>query len=105
MVLIEIILLFVAKKLIFSMWVLIMTLQFFVFIARWQIKYPHRLRFLLYEFRRIALGEFMDDLDFGKEVASFFGLPTSKNSAADEAVGEERLSYGRSVFGNIGILS
>ena len=64
--LIEVLLLFVAKKLIFSMWVLIMTLQFFVFIARWQIKYPHRLRFLLHEFRRIALGEFMDDLDFGK---------------------------------------
>ena len=72
--LIEIALLFITKKLIFSMRVLILTLQFFVYIAFWQIKYPHNVKFMIFEFRRIALGEFFDDFDFGKEVANFFGL-------------------------------
>ena len=85
------------------MWVLIMTLQFFVFIAKWQILYPDRIRFLLHEFRRIALGEFIEDFDFGKEIASFFGLPRSEDSAADVTVGEDRLSLGKSVSGNLGI--
>ena len=84
----EIVVLFAAKKLIFSMWVLILTLQFFVFIAVWQIRYPDRIRFLLHEFRRIALGEFLDDIDFGKEIAQFIGLPTREDSVADVTVGE-----------------
>jgi len=88
----EIVVIFLFKKFIFSMWVLILTLQFFVFIAKWQVKYPHRIKFMLHEFRRMALGEFMDDLDFGKEIANAFGLPTSEETAADEVVGEERLS-------------
>ena len=58
---------------------------------------------MLQEFRRIVLGEFMDDLDFGKEIANLFGLQTSEDTAADETVGEERLSQGRSVFSNLGI--
>ena len=77
--LIEIILIFSAKNIIFSMWTLVLTLQFFVFIAKWQISYPHRVRFILHEFRRMVLGEFLDDFDFGKEVSSFFGLPTSED--------------------------
>ena len=56
----------IAKQLIFSMWVLILTLQFFVFIALWQIKYPLKIKFIVAEFRRMALGEFIDDFDFGK---------------------------------------
>ena len=57
----------------------------------------------MHEFRRIALGEFMDDLEFGKEIASLFGLPTDELSTAEEALGDERLSQGRSVFANLGI--
>ena len=58
---------------------------------------------MLHEFRRVALGEFMDDFDFGKEIANFFGLPTSEDSAADVTVGQERLYLGASVSGNLGI--
>ena len=100
---IEVALLFIAKKLIFSMWVLILTLQFFVFIALWQIKYPHKVKFMIVEFRRMALGEFMDDFDFGKEVANFFGFTTSEDTAADDVVGEQRLGSDRSIFGSLGI--
>ena len=53
------------KKVLFSMWILILTLQFFVYMATWQVRYPGTLHFLLYELKRIALGEFMDDLDIG----------------------------------------
>lgn len=59
----EIILLFFFQKTLFSMWILILTLQFFVFIAVWSIRYPSVIRFLLYELRKISLGEFMDDLE------------------------------------------
>ena len=85
------------------MWVLILTLQFFVFIAFWQIKYPHKIKFMIFEFRRIALGEFFDDFDFGKEVANFFGFKTSEDTAADDVVGEARLGSDRTVIGSMGI--
>lgn len=103
MSIIEVLLIFFAKQFIFSMWVLILTLQFFVFIAVWQINYPRRIKLLITEFRRMALGEFMDDLDIGSEIANAFNLSSSAESAADEKVGEERLSSGRSVIGSFGI--
>ena len=61
----EIALILLFKKVLFSMWILILTLQFFVYMATWQVRYPGTLHFLLYELKRIALGEFMDDLDIG----------------------------------------
>lgn len=61
----EIIIIMAFKKVLFSMWILILTLQFFVYMATWQVRYPGTLHFLLYELKRIALGEFMDDLDIG----------------------------------------
>ena len=103
MSIIEVLLIFFAKQFIFSMWVLILTLQFFVFIAVWQITYPRKIKLLITEFRRMALGEFMDDLDIGSEIANAFDLSTSSETAADEKVGEERLSSGRSVLGSFGI--
>ena len=73
------------------MWILILTLQFFVYMATWQVRYPGTLHFILYELKRIALGEFMDDLDIGNEINEVLGLPPNEDSAADEEVGEERL--------------
>ena len=61
----ELVIIFLFKKVLFSMWVLILILQFFVYIATWQVRYPSILTFILYELKRIALCEFMDDFDFG----------------------------------------
>ena len=47
------------------MWILILTLQFFVYIAMWQVRYPSMIHFLLYELKRVTLGEFIDDLPVG----------------------------------------
>ena len=39
----ELLIVFAFKKVLFSMWVLILTLQYFVYIATWQIRYPNTL--------------------------------------------------------------
>ena len=73
------------------MWILILTLQFFVYMYTWQVRYPDTLQFILYELKRVALGEFMDDLDFGATVMESMGMPASEASSTKEQVGEERL--------------
>ena len=83
------------------MWVLILTLQFYVYIALWQVRYTTILSFLLFEFRRIALGEFMDDLDIGKVIMEFIGISFEEKSATDEEVGDERLGS-PSLFSSFG---
>ena len=45
-----------------------MTLQFYVFILMWQIRFPAILRFTFYELKKLALGEFLDDLKIGETV-------------------------------------
>lgn len=80
---------------------LILTLQFLVYIATWQLRTPTRSRFILFELKRIALGEFMDDLDVGNEIAGVLGIEIDNTNAVDEEVGEERLGSG-SPFSNFG---
>ena len=70
----EIVMLFFFKKILFSLWVLILMLQFFVFMADWQVRYPPKIRFLLFELKRIVLGEFMDDIDLGAMISSQLGI-------------------------------
>ena len=79
------------------MWVLILTLQFFVFIAAWNIRYPHETRFMLYELRKICLGEFLKGLDL-----SMIGFDSSDSSPAEEKVGEERIGVGQSILSIFG---
>ena len=73
------------------MWILILTLQFFVYIALWQIRYPSTLYFVLFELKRIALGEFMDDLDLGALIMNTVGLAPNEDSSTNEKLGEDRL--------------
>ena len=73
----QIMVLLVANKLLKKVWLLINCLQFFVYIAIWQINYPKIIKLLVTELRRLALGEFMDDLEIGANIAEFFGIPTS----------------------------
>lgn len=70
----EVVMLFFFKKILFSLWILILMLQFFVFMALWQVRYPPNTRFLLFELRRIVLGEFMDDLEVGATISSELGI-------------------------------
>ena len=58
--------LFILQRVIFSMWSLILILQFFAYIAVWKINFPVNLSFAFYSLRIITLGEFLDDLELGK---------------------------------------
>ena len=87
----EIIIIILFKQVLFSMWVLILTLQFYVYIGTWQIRYPWMLTFLLRELKRIALGEFVDDLELGNKVRLFFSFEPLESYTAEEKVGQERL--------------
>ena len=73
------------------MWILILTLQFFVYMSSWQVRYPGTLHFIFYELKRVALGEFVDDLDVGCTVMEAMGMPPNDSQGTDEKVGEERL--------------
>jgi len=46
---------------------------------------------MFYELKRITLGEFMDDLDFGGTVMEAIGMPANEASSTEEIVGEDRL--------------
>ena len=89
--LLELAIIFLFKKVLFSMWILILTLQFFVYMATWQIRYPKLIRFILFELKKIALGEFLDDFGFGETIMTTIGLEPSNDSPTDEKLGEERL--------------
>ena len=84
------------------MWILILTLQFFVYIAAWNIRFPPITRFLLHELRKISLGEFLDDLEIGKHILEPIGIVAQSDSATDEKVGEERLGSSKGVLSNFG---
>ena len=98
----EIILLFFFKKTLFSMWILILTLQFFVYMATWNIRYPRVMKFLLHELRKISLGEFLDDLEIGGNILRLLGINSEKKTVTEEVVGEDRLGSRKDIFANFG---
>ena len=49
------------------MWVLLNNLQFFIFIGQWQIRYPKFIQAIFDEMTKIALGQYFDDFEFGKQ--------------------------------------
>ena len=53
---------FLMNKSISSMWILIHTLQFLVFIGRWQINYPDPVKAIFSQLGRIAFGEYLDGI-------------------------------------------
>ena len=65
---------FSLKKALHVNWLLITDLQFFVYINDWNVLYPRDLQVLMKELRRIALGEFVDDLEFGRKISDAFGI-------------------------------
>jgi len=65
----EFCILLVFNKVLSSMWTLVLTLQFLLFIAIWNINYPETTLLVLFELRKVALGEFIDDVPLGDELA------------------------------------
>ena len=61
------------------MWALICALQFMVFIGKWAIQYTDVIQVVLNEFRRIALGEFVDDLNIGKKFMELLQIESDQN--------------------------
>ena len=61
----QIILCFILGKTLKSMWILINTVQFIVYMSLWQIGFEDLLRIFLKELKRIVLAEFFDDLAVG----------------------------------------
>ena len=58
-------------------------------------------RFILFELKKIALGEVLDGLDFGSEINGAFGMGEQRDSSTEEKVGAERLGSG-SIAQNFG---
>ena len=71
---IELITCFSLKKALYVNWLLITNLQLFVYINDWNLLYPRFLQALMKEFRRITLGEFVDDLEVGRKLSDVFGI-------------------------------
>ena len=78
----EIIFIFVFKKVLFSVWLLVLLLQILVYMATWQVKYPPTARILLFELKRIVLGEFMDDIEFASRISETFGIQDNSSKTA-----------------------
>ena len=69
------------------MWPLINAVQFFTFMTYWKITYPKSLGFILFELKRISMGEFIDGLEIGDWVGGLFGIDPSADEAADDKIG------------------
>ena len=50
----------------------------------WQIGYSNRLRFFFKELKRIALGEFLDDLGLEERIIAFFGFEEPEDNDGPE---------------------
>ena len=60
---------------------MITNLQLFVYINDWNVLYPTNLQAILMEFRRITLGEFIEDLQLGKKLSDKFGIKHKEESS------------------------
>ena len=58
----QVILFFSLGKALKSMWSLLNAMQFIIYISLWNIKVEGDLRIVLKELKRIAFGEFIDDI-------------------------------------------
>ena len=58
----QIVLFFSLGKALKSMWSLLYAVQFIIYMSLWQIKVTELLRLTFKELKRIAFGEFIDDL-------------------------------------------
>ena len=64
--------------------VLILTIQTLVHIVFWQIRLPSLTFMILYELKRMVLGEILDDLAISDQVAEYIGLWVEEEDSAEE---------------------
>ena len=83
------------------MWVLLNNLQFFLFIGMWKVNYPKYSRTIFEQLTKIALGQYIDDLEIGAKVSAVFGMESSENGPEDKQ-GTERMGS-KSLLSNLGI--
>eukprot|EP00353_Schmidingerella_taraikaensis_P012373 CAMPEP_0185571574 /NCGR_PEP_ID=MMETSP0434-20130131/3613_1 /TAXON_ID=626734 ORGANISM="Favella taraikaensis, Strain Fe Narragansett Bay" /NCGR_SAMPLE_ID=MMETSP0434 /ASSEMBLY_ACC=CAM_ASM_000379 /LENGTH=362 /DNA_ID=CAMNT_0028187075 /DNA_START=218 /DNA_END=1303 /DNA_ORIENTATION=+ len=79
------------NKVLTSMWIFILTLQFLLYIAIWKINLPEITRIVLFELRKVALGEFFDNIPIGDELAKFFNIPSKEDSSTEQKMDETRV--------------
>ena len=82
------------------MWVLLNNFQLFIFIGMWQVSWPDFSNTVLKELKRIALGEFFDDIDFGRDASESLGMDPGEKD--EEPTGKDRLGSD-SIIDNLGI--
>ena len=58
----------------------------------WHINYPIITRFVLQELRKITLGEFLDDIDFGDSINEFFGIDSDREDVSFEVNDSRRIA-------------
>jgi hypothetical protein len=56
------------------MWILLGVIQFYVYIGVWRLELTKILQIILKEFKRVALGEFMDDLNISSKAMDWLGI-------------------------------
>ena len=96
----EIALCFVLGKALEAMWTLIYAMQFLVYIGMWNINYPRKLQFFFDELKRIALGEFVDDLGLEPRILAL--LNVDEDFDVEDEVGYERFGS-PDLFNSLGV--
>ena len=74
----EIIMCFALGKALNQMWILLGIIQFYVYIGVWRLDLTNIMQIILKEFKRVALGEFMDDLDISTKAMDLLGIPSAE---------------------------
>ena len=97
----EIALCFILGKALEAMWTLIYAMQFLVYIGMWNINYPKKLQFFFYELKRVALGEFVDDLGLEPRILDLLNVE-EYDEAYEDDIGYERFGS-PDLFNSLGV--
>ena len=77
------------------------TCQFIIYIGMWQINYSDGLSIFFSTLRKIAFGEFLDDLKISQSLSNAFGFDVEMKDPTENKVGKERLGE-KDIASNLG---
>ena len=66
------------------MWVLMNSCQFIVYISMWQFSIPIIAKLFFEQLKRVAFGEFIDDLEVGDKVCEALGLYDNEDNDSED---------------------